>query len=631
VAVPRVGKWWDHGWLVRLITVLALGWGAVYLVWRLGWSSHGVVPALFVALFAAEVFGWVSLGAYAYLAWKPPPLERRSRHQTWPTIDVFVCTYDEPVSVVASTLVGCRAISEPHTTYLLDDGARPSMEALAAQLEAVYVTRPDNRHAKAGNINHALDVTHGELILMLDADHVPLPNILDATVNYFDDPEVALVQTPHDFSNRDSIQHTKLERNEQTLFYQVIAPGKDRDNAMFWCGSAALIRRSALESVGGVLTDTVAEDFHTTIAMHARGWRTRYHSETLVQGLAPHDLAGFLLQRARWARGNLGVFRTKQNPLTCRGLSARQRTSYLSSLLNYFSSLQRLTLALVLTVTLASGSLPMHASAITLAALWLPWSVLAFAATLALGRGSLGPLDSTRYGLMTIGINLRGIASLISSRAGRFRVTPKEGIDTGGLRVLRHLALLTTLGVVLGAVWVLRILAWAKVVALPPMPTFALAVVVALGVWELACIAKVIVPLVRRRQRRTRFRMPVEMRARIAGTTVRIDLRDVTPAGLGFDSPVACRPFSRLDVLTRIADRAGALNDTTLTLEVRSCRRAAVSGQFRIGGRFVDLDPITQLRLVEFCDVVLSTEHVEGDAPRTVAQPWLSWRRREAS
>ena len=67
---------------------------------------------------------------------------------------------------------------------------------------------------------------------------------------------------------------------------------------MFWCGSATLVRRVALEGVGGVLTDTVAEDFHTTIALHARGWRTHYHHEVLVQGLAPHDLAGFLLQRA---------------------------------------------------------------------------------------------------------------------------------------------------------------------------------------------------------------------------------------------------------------------------------------------------------------------------------------------
>ena len=389
-----------------------------------------------------------------------------------------------------------------------------------------------------------------------------------------------------------------------------------------------MVRRSALESVGGVLTDTVAEDFHTTIAMHARGWRTRYHAEILVQGLAPHDLTAFLLQRARWARGNLGVFRTKQNPLTCRGLSMRQRASYLSSLLNYFSSVQRLTLAVVLIVTLATGHLPMHASALALAVLWLPWSLLAFFATLALGRGTLGPLDSTRYGLMTMGINLRGVLSLVSRRAGRFRVTPKEGIDNGGLAVLHRLGLLTTLGVVLLGVWVLRVLAWAGVVSLTPLPPFALGVVLALGVWEMACIAKVIVPLVRRRQRRIRYRTPVDMRARISGSTVRIDVRDVAPAGLGFESPIACRPFTEFAVETRISDRDGMLHDVTMLVEVRSCRRASRPGEavlFRVGGRFVDLDPATQERLIEFCDVVLSAEHVEGEPPAELAQPWLAW------
>src|SRR5690606_21455621 len=124
----------------------------------------------------------------------------------------------------------------------------------------------DNEHAKAGNINHALGVTDGELLLTLDADHVPHPEILDATVGYFADPDVALVQTPHDFYNRDSAQHSRPERHEQSLFYDVLAPGKDRHGAAFWCGSATVIRRRALEDVGGVRTDTVAEDFHTTIA-----------------------------------------------------------------------------------------------------------------------------------------------------------------------------------------------------------------------------------------------------------------------------------------------------------------------------------------------------------------------------
>jgi cellulose synthase (UDP-forming) len=464
----RGGWWWRHERAVQVLAAAALVAGACYLTWRVGWSGRGANLPLYVALLAAEGFGWCSLAFYAVLAWSVPqgahPPRVGSRH-----VDVFVCTFDEPVHVLEPTLVGCRAISAPHTTSLLDDGHRPEMAELARRLGARYVSRDDNAHAKAGNINHALTVTDGELILVLDADHVPLPHILDATVGYFEDPSVALVQTPHDFSNRDSVQHTKQQRHEQSLFYRVIAPAKDRHNAMFWCGSATLLRRQALLDVGGVLTDTVAEDFHTTIAMHARGWRTRYHDETLVQGRAPHDLAAFLLQRARWARGNLGVFRTRENPLTCRGLTASQRVSYFGSLFNYFSGLQRLTLLLVLVATLVSGQLPMHASLVVLLALWLPWSVLAFGGTLALSRGTLGPLDSTRYGLVTMGINLRGIGAMIFRSSGAFKVTPKEGVDEGGWRVLRLLGLCTATALALVVALLLRLLAVTGALRLPSM------------------------------------------------------------------------------------------------------------------------------------------------------------------
>ena len=605
--VGRDGFWWRHATVVRVLAGAALVCGAIYLVWRIGWSGNGASPGLFVVLLAAELFGWVSLGLYAFLAWSLPPVQRPPRPAEVPSVDVFVCTYDEAVRIVEPTLIGCRAIPVPHTTYLLDDGRRPEMAELAARLGAHYVTRPDNAHAKAGNINHALPETRGELILMLDADHVPLPDILDATLGYFADPEVALVQTPHDFSNRDSVQHTKTTRHEQSMFYDVIAPGKDRHNAMFWCGSATVVRRSALESVGGVLTDTVAEDFHTTIAMHALGWRTRYHPETLVQGLAPHDLAGFLLQRARWARGNLAVFRTKQNPMICRGLSPKQRISYFASLFNYFAALQRVALIAVLTTMLVSGWLPMHASPAVLIALWLPWSVLAFTATIALGRSTLGPFDSTRYGIMTMGINIRGVLALFSPDAGAFKVTPKEGIDEGGLKVLRLLGLVSTAGFVLAAAWLLRLLAVVGVVSLPAMSTFVVVVSLGFGAWELACIAKVLVPLARRRQYRARYRTPIQAPARIAGTATRVELETLTPQGLSFIGNAQFAPQDTLRLHVTLPGYGDDTHDVSLPVEVRSCRSAADSGTFTTGCGIVDVDAATRELLIECCDVVLPT------------------------
>jgi cellulose synthase (UDP-forming) len=605
----RSGFWWRHPVLVQVLAATALSCGVAYLVWRAGWSGRGVSLPLFLVLLAAELFGWVSLGFYAFLAWRVPSTPRPGLPARFPSVDVFVCTYDEPVEVLEATLAGCTAIRVPHVTWVLDDGRRPEVRALAARTGSRYLTREDNSHAKAGNINHALGLTEGELILFLDADHVPLPEILDATVGYFDDPDLALVQTPHDFSNRDSAQHTRADRHEQTLFFEVIAPGKDRHNAMFWCGSATIIRRRALLEVGGVLTDTVAEDFHTTIAMHARGWRTRYHNEVLVQGLAPHDLAGFLLQRARWARGNLAVFRTAQNPVTCRGLTGAQRVSYLASLLNYFSGAQRLALLAVLAWTLATGMLPMHASVATLLGLWLPWTVLTFCATGALGRGALGPFDSTRYGILTIGIYLRGIVGMLSPRAGAFRVTPKEGIDEGGLRVLRMLPLVMVAGAVLVAAFLARVLAVVGVVSLPSMPGLATVITCALGVWELACITVTVTPLVRRHQIRRHYRTPVTLRARVASTPTVVQLLDLTTEGVGVRTSFSAEVGSSFQLLTRLPDAHGVVRDATLDVEVRSCVEVA-SGEYRIGGQLDVRDAELRSLLVEFCYVVLPEQRL---------------------
>jgi len=618
------GFWWRHPLLVQMAAIAALMWGAGYLAWRAGWSGAGVPGWLFWPLLGAEAFGWVSLASYAWLAWHtsnasdPAPAAPANP----PVVDIFVTTYDEAVEVVEPTLVGCAAIREPHITYLLDDGRREELRELAARYGARYVTRPDNSHAKAGNINHALTVASGELILMLDADHVPMPNILSVTLGYFDDPTVALVQTPHEFSNQDSVQHRGVRRHEQSLFYDVIAPNKDRNNAMFWCGSATLIRRTALLDVGGVLTSTVAEDFHTTIAMHAAGWRTRYHSQPVVQGRAPHDLAAFLLQRARWARGNLGVFRTRENPFWCRGLRLRQRLNYLASLLHYFSALQRLTLLGVLVTVLVTGLLPMHASVLTLAVLWAPWTILAFTTTLALGRGTLSKFDSTRFGLMTMGVQLRGVLALLWPRAGRFKVTPKEGIDEGGLAVLAMLPLLTVGLVAVAGATIARLLTVAGVMSLPALSGLALGVMVALATWELCCFLMVLVPLTRRRQLRRRYRLPVRGRARIGGQSATLRVLDLNTHGIALGTPIAIAPGTRLQLRIQLPDATDTIHDVTLPVIVRSCRALEHGGdgpsdvQFHLGTSIEQLNGDNRRWLLEYCAVVHPARALGADHPR---------------
>ena len=456
-------------------------------------------------LLATEVYGLYALAVLTWFSWSRSPA-RRPPATPGREVDVYVCSYDEPVEVVMATLAGCRALTYPHTTYLLDDGRRPEMRELAELAGARYLTRPDDSHAKAGNINAALPCTDGDLVFVLDADHVPMPDALDALAGYFDDERMAIVQTPHDFFNHDSVQHYVVGRHEQSLFYRVVCPGKDRHHAAYWCGSGALINRHALVAIGGVATETIAEDFHTTIRLIRNGWRTAYHDEILVQGLAPHDLDGYLLQRDRWARGNLAVFRLPESPLRARTLSPLQRLSFLASLLAYLAPPMRLLLLLTLGLVLWTGELPMKISVAALAALWVPSLLLNLGAGAALARGYMRIPETAHYELLTMEIYTRALRCALIPGRTAFKVTPKQGRDGGGIPALRKLHLVLFCTALLGLGTLLRLLDLAGAGPLPDLPGIAAVVVPLLGLFELRRLAATLVAVGRRRQRRLVYR-----------------------------------------------------------------------------------------------------------------------------
>jgi cellulose synthase (UDP-forming) len=588
--------------VIQTVALVALVWGAVYLGWRGIETWDRTDPALFLLLYACELFGWAMLASFCFLAWRIPA-SKRPQVALPHSVDVLVCTYDEGPEVLEATLLGCAGITYPHVTWVLDDGRRDFVRALAERTGARYVTRPDNRHAKAGNINHALGVVDAELLLVLDADHVPQPDILDATVGYFDDARVAVVQTPHDFGNHDSFQHFETGRHDQSMFFDVILPGKDRHNSVFWCGSAAVIRRGALVEVGGVATETIAEDFHTTIKLHSRGWKTRYHAETLVQGLAPHDLSSYLLQRDRWARGNLAVFRTAENPLRAPNLSAAQRVSYLSSLLAYFVPLQRLGLLTVLTVMLVSGQLPMHATVTGFLVFWLPWIAFDLAASTLLCRRRATLWDGTYAVLLTLEIFARAARVVISPTPSTFKVTPKDGIDDGGWHALRQLHLVVGIGIVLASALVLRALTALGVVPLPSMGTLPFAIGMALGTWELALVVAALGKVSARRQLRRHYRTPTDMAAFIDDDMVR--MVDLTPTGAGLLSPRQLAVGQQVLLVTDLPMADGRARSARLRLTVASCRADPESTHdWRIGGALVPVTDEDRANLVEYCHVV---------------------------
>jgi cellulose synthase (UDP-forming) len=588
--------------MLRVLAVVALAWGAGYLIWRLVDTRAGTEPVMFIVLFACELFGWLVLASFTFLAWRVPDHERPPIG--WrPTVDVFVCTYDEGLDVLGATLVGCDRITYPHTTWLLDDGRRPEVRRLAERFGARYLTRSTNEHAKAGNINRALPSTDGELILILDADHVPQPDILDATVGYFDDPLVALVQTPHDFGNHDSFQHFETGRHDQSMFFEVIMPGKDRHDGAFWCGSAAVLRREALVGIGGIATETVAEDFHTTIRLHGHGWHTRYHDETLVQGLAPHDLSSYLLQRDRWARGNLAVLRTRENPVIASGLSLKQRASYLSSLLAYFVPLQRLAMVAVLVVMLVSGRLPVHATLLAFVVFWLPWMALNLGASATLCRGQASLWDGSYSSLLTTEIFTRAAFVVVHPFRTSFRVTPKDGIDDGGWGAAKQLRLVMALAGVLVAAITARSLALLGVIHLPPLGKLAVSAGLFFSTWELVLVAAALWRVTRRHQVRRHYRVAVEVSGVMDGSLVRVV--DLTAGGAGVIGPRPIEPGTEISLQLDLPTVDGTVHTVRVKLTICSCRPARDVG-WRMGGTLTPLTDWDGEVLIEHCHVVSS-------------------------
>ncbi len=267
--------------------------------------------------------------------------------QYLPTVDVFVPTYSEPPEMLERSIIGCQAMDYPFMTiWLLDDQRRQAMRDLARKLGCRYLDRPDNSHAKAGNLNHALRLSAGELVVCFDADFIPTRNFLQRTVGFFLDPEVAMVQTPQNFFNEDAVtRNLGLEgvlEDEQRFFFRTLQPGRDAMNAIVCHGTCWVARRSALEEIGGIPTETITEDWATSIKLQAAGYKLRYLNEALSAGLSADTCGEFVQQRSRWAQGTLQALFASTNPLRVPGLTWQQRLLHFSAILYYAGSLSSL-------------------------------------------------------------------------------------------------------------------------------------------------------------------------------------------------------------------------------------------------------------------------------------------------
>jgi cellulose synthase (UDP-forming) len=476
---------------IRLLIALNLALGFWYISWRWTSSINWALWPFALALVLAETYSYIDSWLFGLTSWRlrkrpEPPVADPAA-----TVDVFITCYNEPVELVRETARAAKAMRFPHQTYVLDDGSNAAMRAMTEEEGVGYIVRTEDwqgktRHAKAGNLNNALFQTSGEFLLVLDADQIPEPELLDRVLGYFQDPRVAFVQTPQWFYN---VPDGDPLGSQAPLFYGPIQQGKDGWNAAFFCGSNAVLRREALMQIGirnyvletekqieralyaadrvlraserqlgdndrqlrgaldalrsavtdsrhrlksgaplqdvtygfqrrveaiaqGMVADdlaairtdladipgledlldefdspelahdsalrdlatrsasplaaieavrelmqqldldrsgeaipvqpmstiSVTEDMATAMRLHSMGWRSVYHDEILVKGLAPEDLQSALQQRLRWAQGTIQVM-LRENPLFVRGLSGGQKFMYFATMWSYLSGI----------------------------------------------------------------------------------------------------------------------------------------------------------------------------------------------------------------------------------------------------------------------------------------------------
>lgn len=348
-----------------------------------------------------------------------------------PSVDILIPTYNEPVFILRRTIIGCQALEYTNKNiYLLDDTKRPEVESLAEELKCKYVTRPDNDHAKAGNLNHAIAKTQGELIVVFDADFVPTKNFLTRTVGFFQNEKIALVQTPQSFYNADPVSHNlgleNVLTSEEEVFYRQIQPLRDVTGSVICAGTSFVIRRSALEQTGGFVTESLSEDYFTGIRISAQGHKLIYLNEKLSAGLAAENIAAHATQRLRWAQGTLQAFFIKSNPLTIPGLNIFQRLAHLEGLLSWFSPISRVYFLLMPLAYSFLGVIPLRATLAEIIYFILPCYLVSFTVFSWLNNRSRSALLSDVYSLvLCCPLALTVIKVMLNPFSKGFKVTPK--------------------------------------------------------------------------------------------------------------------------------------------------------------------------------------------------------------
>lgn len=465
-------------WLSAMTTLRYLYYRTSYTLKLDSWVD-GIFSLL---LYAAELYAIMTLFLSYFQTLKlrerkPVDLAAFPKEQ-WMSVDIYIPTYNEDVEIVRKTALGALAIDYPESkkrVYILDDGRaekyrarRQALQLMCEELGCEMLTRDNNDHAKAGNINTALKRTGGDLVLILDCDHIPSRQFLKHTVGFFFNKKIALVQTPHWFYNPDPFERNLLTGGRipvgNELFYKVIQKGNDFWNAAFFCGSAAVIRRDYVLQVGGIAVETVTEDCHTSFRLHSLGYESVYYDKIMIAGLAPEKFSSYVGQQVRWARGMAQILRL-ENPLfnPKLKLSLAQRLCYFSATSHFFYGFPRLMYAIAPTLFLLFGINPIKGLGLETLAYALPHIILSTYANFI-------PYKNVRFSFwneiyefaMSFQAGIVTFLALINPNLGSFNVTDKgvsvtkRTFDWESARALVVVTVLVVAALLVVPLWLVR-------------------------------------------------------------------------------------------------------------------------------------------------------------------------------
>lgn len=424
--------------VVPILLVFALR----YLFWRFFSTlnlDNPVSGTLSLTLFFLEIFLFIDYGLQTFLV-----LSKRDRTEDadrfereaiesnyFPSVDILIPTYNEPEFVLRRTIIGCQAIDYLNKEiYLLDDSKRENIRKLARQLGCHYVTRSDSDYAKAGNLNHGLSQSQGELIAVFDADFVPTQNFLSRTIGFFQRPNIGLLQTHQYFYNHDLIPiNLGIENeisSENEFFGRHYQKLRDSVDTSLCYGSAFLIRRDILEESGSFVTSSLSEDYFTGIRLHSLGYQTIYLDEELSSGLAAENLSGYISQRQRWCRGTLQALFIPENPLTIANLTLRQRILHGAGILQWLLPISRLTFLVLPLSFFFIDAIPFKITLFEWFNFFLPFYLSYFLSFSWLNQRSREALISDIYAVVQcFPLSITAIQTLLSPFSQGFQVTPK--------------------------------------------------------------------------------------------------------------------------------------------------------------------------------------------------------------